>query len=251
MSEPQNIDEALVALKAAFFETKALKNWATLVTRMLDGFTPTPEPTPPVPDPVPVPDPPAPDPTPAPTADVDWLDPDAVLDQGDTGHCVGFGCAQFGNVEPVTDHYTNDDGHALYYECKLIDKEPNQENGSSVRSGATALKDRERIEAYAFAANVEEVVTWLRTHGPVIIGSDWYDNMFDPDGDGYVFPIGSIAGGHCYVAVGDLASEGAILFQNSWGDSWGLSGRFKMKYADVRKLLDAQGEACAAVELPL
>jgi hypothetical protein len=80
--------------------------------------------------------------------------------------------------------------------------------------------------------------------------------MFEPDQLGYVVPRGAVAGGHCYLALDDLAEEGAILFQNSWGPDWGLHGRFKMKYADVEKLLRGSdpmwpGEACAATELPL
>src|SRR6188474_1368171 len=68
------------------------------------------------------PAPPPPDPTPV--GDKVWVNPDAVLDQGNTGHCVGFGWAQWGNSEPFSDDYKNADGHAIYYECKVIDGEP-------------------------------------------------------------------------------------------------------------------------------
>lgn len=200
-------------------------------------------------DPIPVPPPPPP-PTPTPT-DVSFTDT-KQLDQGDTGHCVGFGWAQWGNSQPIEDNFTNDDGHAIYYECKVIDGEPRQENGSYVRSGAKAMQDRKRDEIYAFASTIQEIRDWVQAaKGPVVVGTDWYNDMFDPDREGYVTPTGGNAGGHCFLLIGDLESEGAFLFQNSWGANWGLNGYFKMKYEDFDKLLQADGEACVTVELPL
>ena len=50
-------------------------------------------------------------------------------------------------------------------------------------------------------------------------------------------------------STGSTAEDG-YLFQNSWGSSWGLNGRFKIKTADLASLLAAQGEACCTAELP-
>ena len=75
------------------------------------------------------------------------------LDQGQTGHCVGFGWAGWGDAAPVEDTYQNADGNAIYYECKVIDGQPHQENGSSVRSGALAMRARGRLSAFAFATS--------------------------------------------------------------------------------------------------
>lgn len=211
------------------------QNWSTLATRRIIAASP----------------PPAPGPTPPPAVtDVVWADADVVLDQGDTGHCVGFGWGGWGDTLPIDDHYVNADGHAVYYEAKVIDGEPGAEDGSQVRSGATAMRNRKRLSAYAFAASIAEVRAWLAAHGPVVFGTDWDRPMFTPDAQGFVVPDGDVQGGHCYVCVGDLISEGALLFQNSWGAGWGLQGRFKIRYPDVVVLLARQGEACASVELP-
>lgn len=197
------------------------------------------------------PDSPTPDPTPSPTGDVVYDDPHQ-LDQGDTGHCVGFGWAQWGNTQPIDDNYVNQDGHDIYYECKVIDGEPKEENGSYVRSGAKAMQDRKRNQLYAFASTVKEIRDWVQSgKGPVVVGTDWYNDMFDVGQDGFVQPTGGVAGGHCFLLIGDHPSEGAFEFQNSWGSSWGQNGRFKMKYEDFDKLLQADGEACVTVELPL
>jgi hypothetical protein len=226
------LDRTLAQLVASTCTHISVKRWATLVTSRLTSLPPPPAP-------------------PQPTADdVVWLDSDAVLDQGDTPHCVGFGWAQWGNTAPVDDGFANADGNAIYYECKVVDKETGQENGSTVRSGAKAMQARGRLSAYAFAASADEAHEFVRTIGPIVVGTEWTHGMFEPDAGGFVRPTGEIAGGHCYLLVGDLPKEGALLFQNSWGATWGMNGRFKMKYADFAHIFQRNGEACAAVELP-
>lgn len=236
------LEVALAGLLRSFTTSRKVKAWAQIVTERLLALVPLPEPTPP----------PSPEPNPEPTPldPVVWFN-ETVLNQSQSGHCVGFSDAGWGNTSPINDHFTDDDGHALYYECKIIDGEPGEENGTSVRSGAKALQNRGRLSAYAFATTVEEIIAWLREHGPIIIGTDWTINMFTPDENGFVYPTGEIAGGHCYLAVGHLPAENAILFLNSWGAEWGAAGYFKMKTYDVASLLAHEGEACAAVELPL
>lgn len=212
--------------------TKNLAKVAVAHIRKLEGKTPPP--------------PPPPDPT----KDVLWGDPDQ-LDQGQTPHCVGFGCSQFLNADPFNDHYKNADGHLVYYEAKVIDGEPRAEDGSSVHSGIKALKNRGRVGTYAWSTSTADIIAWVRAKGPVVVGSDWYDDMFNPDANGFVTPTGSLAGGHCFIVVG-VDVNNNLTFQNSWGAGWGVKGRFKMAENDFNKLVVVDGfEACAVVELPL
>jgi len=178
-----------------------------------------------------------------------WEDP-IQLDQGQTNHCVGFGWAGWGDAAPVEDRYQNADANAIYYEAKVIDGEPRQENGSTVRSGAKAMVHRRRLGAYVFAANVEEAERWILTRGPVVVGTDWTQDMFTPDAEGFVRPTGRIAGGHCYLLIGYDETSDTLTFDNSWGPAWGLEGRFKMRAPDFAQLLAQHGEACAGLELP-
>lgn len=226
------LDAALEVLKRSPQVAKATKAWAIVAQQRIQAFAP------------------APAPTPAPVTDVLWPDP-TQLDQGDTGHCVGFGWAQFGASDPFEDHYTDDDGHAIYYECKVIDGEPRQENGSDVRSGAKAMLNRNRLAAYAFAKSTDEITGWLRAHGPVVVGTDWHTDMFTPDPSGRVGIGGQIEGGHCYLIAGVDAAGQVYQCQNSWGTGWGMYGRFSITVDAFAQLLAAQGDACVAAELPL
>jgi hypothetical protein len=172
------------------------------------------------------------------------------LDQGQTGHCVGFGWSAWVDAEPVEGNYQNADAHALYYECKVIDGEPLAENGSYVRSGALALRNRGRLAAFAFAKSTKEIDDWLNNNGPIVVGTAWTEDMFDPDPTGLVKTTGAVAGGHCYTMLDKIDEDDTYLFQNSWGASWGQNGRFRMKRSDFAGLLADQGEACCAAELP-
>lgn len=191
-------------------------------------------------------------PTPPPPTDtIVWSHGDQVLDQEETPHCVGFDAAAWGNVLPYNDRFTNEDGHKIYYECKVIDGEPGRENGSYIRSGAKALQNRRRLTAYAFATRVEDMIEWVRTKGPIMVGTAWYTGMFYPDDKHYVKATGYMEGGHAYCLIGHSQSEAAFIFLNSWGRSYGNNGIFKMKVADFAPLLADDGEACVALELPL
>ena len=195
--------------------------------------------------------PPPPPPGPAPDPFHNYVRHSAVqLDQGDTPHCVGFASAHWEGADPVEGAVTNSTGHDIYYLCKIKDGETGAEDGTYVRTAAAVLKSLSRLDAYYFADNITQIRDWLRTFGSVIMGTDWLEDMFYPDNDGYVNVSGSVAGGHSYIVLGDLTTEEAFLCQNSWGSEWGIGGRFKVKWNDMAQLLAAQGEACGAAELP-
>lgn len=233
--------DALLADVLASRCAKAVKPWAQEVTARIKAISP-----------------PIPAPAPLPSGDILWADPHSVLNQGNYGTCVGNGWAQFGNSDPVEDSYSEKDARAIYYEATVIDGAPDNpdasgggQQGSTVRSGAQAMQNRGRIQAYAFASSTATITAWLQQHGPVVIGTDWTDDMFNPDAEGFVSPTGSVAGGHCYLLDGVNSAGDVYSFLNSWGSAWGLNGRFKMHVGDFAKLLAAQGEACTSVELPL
>lgn len=171
------------------------------------------------------------------------------LDQEDTPHCVGFGWAGWSNAEPIENHYINDDGHAIYYETKVIEGDPGGENGAYPRDGAEAMRARGRLNTYAFATSMDDIINHLRTKGTVGVGTDWTYDMFNPDSNGFVKPTGQNAGGHWYLLYG--IDGDVLLFKNSWGTQWGDNGSFRMTIPDFADLMERQGEAIASVELPI
>ena len=102
------------------------------------------------------------------------------------------------------------------------------------------------FEAMAFT--VEDILNWLGTHGPVVLGTNWYQGMFEADKTGLIVPTGSLAGGHAYLVLGYDEATKRLLCQNSWGTGWGLRGRFSLHYEDAERLLHEDGEACTPVE---
>jgi hypothetical protein len=196
--------------------------------------------------------------TPPPAGTVIWENPEENLNQGPFGVCVGDGFAQWGNTLPVDDKYTQTDARAIYYETTIIDGWPDDpdapgggQQGATVRSGAKAMQNRGRLSTYAFASSTSTVTQWIQQKGPVVIGVNWYSGMFSTDANGYIRITGGVEGGHCVILRGYLASEAAYLGENSWGPEWGQAGTFKLKVTDFGRLLSEDGEAVAAVELPL
>ncbi|MFL5799212.1 MAG: C1 family peptidase [Actinomycetota bacterium] len=200
-------------------------------------------------------------PEPLPTSKT-WDDPRETLDQGHTNHCVGNGCAQWGNASPVNENYTETDAKNIYYAAKVIDGEPGQENGSYVRSGMKVLKNMKRLAAYVRPASMDDLVNWILSKGTVTVGTDWYESMFTPDADNrariddtVICPDTGkpVAGGHCYLILGYDPGRKDREFEalNSWGKAWGANGHFFLSRPDLQRLLFSEdGEAWLAEELP-
>jgi hypothetical protein len=230
-----NLELAYQRLLVSRGANPAVKAWAREVMEAIR-----------IPEPEPSPEPPE-------EQDVVWMLPDPVLDQEDTPHCGGFGGCQWGNLAPVEDHYKNPDGHALYYESVAIGGVPGTEEGVESRWVAKALQARGRLDTYAFARTVDEIVHWVRTAGPVMMGTDWLEEMFEPV-DGLVRVNGALMGGHFWVIAGDLPQKKRVLCLNSWGESYGMGGFFEMEYGDLAILLAGvayPGDAIISPELAL
>jgi Papain family cysteine protease len=201
-------------------------------------------------------------PEPLPTSKT-WDDPRPTLNQGHTNHCVGNGCAQWGNTSPVNEVYTEDDAARIYYAAKVIDGDPGGEDGSYVRSGMKVLQDMKRVAVYVRPASMDDLVNWILGKGPVTVGTDWYESMFTLDGDDrariddtVICPETRtpVAGGHCYLILGYDPDRGGREFEalNSWGATWGANGHFFLSRPDLQRLIFSEGgEAWLAEELPL
>jgi hypothetical protein len=236
VSEASSLELAFQRLLAARGANPAVKAWAAEVMGVLVPQTPAPPPPPP----------------PPPEQDVVWPLADPVLDQGDTPHCGGFGGSHWCNLEPVIGHLATSDAHALYYESVAIGGYPGTEDGVESRWVAKALQARGRLDTYAFAQSLDEIKAWVRTRGPVMMGTDWTYGMFNPDADGLVQVTGDMAGGHFWCVCGDLPELEQVLCLNSWGSGWGRGGFFRLGYTDLASLLVGlyyPGDAIVSPEL--
>ena len=187
-----------------------------------------------------------------------------VLDQGQLGSCTGnagIGClgtdpfyatlvdvpSGRGAIPLAGLRYTFDEAGAiqLYSAATAADDYPGTypptDSGSDGLTIAKVLKSTGEISGYQHTFTLDDALKALGVT-PFITGVNWYSNMFDPDQDGRVYPTGSIAGGHEFVADEINAEREQVWFTNSWSTSWGLAGRFYMTFADFGDLLSQQGD---------
>lgn len=189
------------------------------------------------------------------------------LDQGRTGTCVGHGWENFLRCAPMQtlkrapnpfdiyraavllDEWTGNDGEAT-----LPDGDPGLESGTSVRAGAEAVTAKGRLKTYLWAFTLQPALEFVLTQGPVVLGVNWYNTFMNPDDEGIVSikPTSTVVGGHCFLWRGADTARGLAVCENSWGDDWGINGKFYIPLRDLDRLIAAeQGEACSAIEQKL
>ncbi len=171
-----------------------------------------------------------------------------VLDQGHTSECVGYSWKQFLQTTPLRT-MTGPSGDDIYRQAKALDGMPQGSEGTTVRAGAAAVSNEGRLQSYLFAQSMDDIIKWVLTRGPVVVGTQWYDRMFHPEQTGgYLFPGGRIVGGHAYLLymIDQPNNEGEIV--SSWGLQFNQTGTAKIKLDALDFLMRQQGEACTAVE---
>lgn len=178
-----------------------------------------------------------------------WYLREPYLDQGKDGACVGFGWSHELAASPVrVAGVTDQSAFKLYKQAQTLDSTPGEDyEGTSVLAGAKAVKADGYMPEYRWAFGLDDVLDTLSQYGPVVLGTNWLEGMFEPGADGYLDVSGPVAGGHCYLARGVAFRRGHVRIRNSWGESWGLNGDARIRFADLAKLLADQGEACVPV----
>lgn len=187
------------------------------------------------------------------TIDVRYWDDDYWWgNQGETSECVGYSLAHWLEDAPVVHDREEPpvvQPHYIYTNAQFEDEFPGEDyDGTSVRAGAKILQRLGFIKEYRWAMTAQEIAVAVLEVGPVVFGSLWTEDMFEPDYEYVVRPTGSVVGGHAYLLNGYDARTGFFRIKNSWGKEWGKDGHAYIHINDVERLLAEDGEACLALE---
>lgn len=187
------------------------------------------------------------------------------VDQFYLGACVGFSgtnmlnCsmavrsrAKFNSIvkydKAGTTYLSNNDGIENYHWATVYDPYPGEyppsDEGSSAIGLMTWWKQVGIVTGYDWAFSFDQFLAALQRQ-PVLVGTEWFDSMMEPDDVGVLHPGGRSAGGHEYLATQINWPRRHIGFENSWGEAWGVGGRFYMTFDDFEALLADGGDAVA------
>jgi hypothetical protein len=176
-----------------------------------------------------------------------WRDNAYAGNQGQTPHCVGFAWMHWLVNQPIV-QFIDPDG--IYQLAKLHDEWKGEEyDGTSVRAGAKVLKLLGFVAEYRWAWDAQTVADAILEKGPVVLGIDWYESMFEPGPDGLLVVEGKVSGGHAILANGYDSRTRRFRLKQSWEPGWGDgTGHASLQFDDLAKLLARNGEACLPVE---
>lgn len=203
---------------------------------------------------------------------VEWTRRIPILDQGNLGSCTGnaatgalgtdsagrtattsvtisaAGAAASHGLFTAGVHVLDEDfAVALYSLASVLDgvsgQYPPTDTGSTGIGVAKALKALGLASGYTHAFSIDALNSALQT-GPVLIGINWYNSMFDPKGDGQIVvdTTSGLAGGHELELDTYDASTGEYKVPNSWDTSWGVDGCGYFTTAALTTLLAQQGD---------
>lgn len=196
---------------------------------------------------------------------------DSWLDQGQEGACVGYAYAHELIARPVVVVGINNEyARNIYWEAQMVDEweggaypgaAPVYE-GTSVLAGAKTLQTQGFFSSYSWGLDAEEVARGVGYFGPAVLGTNWYEGMFNPDPQGFLRPTGRLSGGHAILICGikivynsyltwrnrtwrDVDFQRSyVVVHNSWGKEWGNNGRAKISLTDLARLMSEDGDVC-------
>lgn len=181
------------------------------------------------------------------------------LDQGAEGACTGFSACAEAAASPaplfyMPPRYTTTQLNAFarkwYKRAQQLDEWPGENyDGSSVLGACKAGMELGVWGEYRWAsfddlnAAVDDIFAAISYHGPVMMGTNWYEGMFHADQNGYLNVTGAVAGGHAYLLTAFSIAHDAAWTPNNWGGD----GQGWISRQGLIQLLQNQGEASIPV----
>ena len=209
--------------------------------------------------------------------DTVWPDGAPILNQADIGSCTGDTDADILNTEFFAavrqaknngNYFNQADAYKFYHQATINSSIgggqiwPPNDTGSSGPAAAQALVQDGYITSYGHATDWNSFCASIEKQ-PVMVGSIWTQDMFNPDANG-VISVGSLdednqAGGHEYMVRGILYSKNLVLMRNHWyaednvtpwcpgSDGTKLPGEAYITIPDFQRLLVAQGDVTVPI----
>lgn len=186
-----------------------------------------------------------------------------IYDQGDLGKCVAvtggglLGTGPFWPLLPVelqrvlagtapASVWTTD----LYRELTRADPFPGswepEDTGSDGNTLGKVLTGRGLTSGWRHVMSIGEAHAAIQ-QGPLAVGTMWMSGMDNPTREGIVTATGTARGGHEYVCSEYDAARDLWWHDNSWGEEFGLRGRFAYDTPTRQRLMDMQGDVTALV----
>ena len=177
---------------------------------------------------------------------VTWAHQADVIDQGQVGMCTGAALAQWLNTDFGGAHrLTVADALRFYGLATHLDPFPGSyppdDTGSSGNAVCKAGRLLGYLKSWRWTFSFMSFLGAL-ARSPVLVGTEWYEGMFDPNPHGFIHPSGDMLGGHEYLVLGCDVDRKTVTILNSWGEGWGQHGRAHLSWADMALLLRNQGD---------
>lgn len=174
-----------------------------------------------------------------------------LFDQGSSPRCTAEAATGLLVTKPYLGTFTGwrkydspDERQALYLTSQDYDPWPGHDyDGTSTDAPLKVLRERGEISSYRWLFGETQLRRWVTDYGPAFVGTYWLMDMFYPADNGVLSVSGEVAGGHAYRIVQANARMRAYRVVNSWGKSWGQSGRAWIRFDDMARLLADEGDA--------
>lgn len=207
-----------------------------------------------------------------------YINPGPTLDQGQDGACTGFSITHAMEGTPFKVSKLSDaTAKDWYFDNQKNDDIPGgaypgaspKSEGSTVLGSMKTLLQLKLITQYRWIGAgsgklMDDLHDTLKYVGPVNVGTDWFNSMFDPQPNGLLTVDASsgVAGGHAYCLhdwvakklPGTTKTKQYVLMQQSWGVSWGVprtrggqGGFAYIAVEDMEGLLTNDGEGAVPI----